>query len=113
MPYSIRSEPGPDGRLIVLSGDADLTAAAELQEMVTAAASEGDKTVTIDLSDATLIDSRTISVLVEWTESLSSAGGRLQVICSNPNILRLLARIGLDRTLRVFATRDEAQSSSA
>ena len=99
MPYSIQSETGPEGRFIVLSGDAALSAASELGEMVRTAVADGENVVTVDLAGATLIDSRTISVLVEWTESLASAGGRLQVICDDPNILRLLKRIGLDRAL--------------
>lgn len=108
MPYSIHSEPDPHGPLIVLAGDADLTAAADLDEMVIGAVANAERLVTVDLSDATLIDSRTIAVLVEWTEKLSSTGGKLQIICADPNILRLLARIGLDRTLNVVASREEA-----
>lgn len=110
MPYSIQLEPGPQGSFIVLAGDADLSAASDLEEMVTAAVAGGERAVIVDLTDATLIDSRTIAVLVQWTEKLATAGGSLRIVCANPNILRLLARIGLDRTLTVFPNRDEAQS---
>jgi anti-anti-sigma factor len=108
--YSIQSEPDPNGPLISLAGDADLGAAADLEEMVIGAVANGERSIRVDLSEATLIDSRTIAVLVEWTEKLSEAKGSLRVICSNPNILRLLARIGLDRTLTVVATREEGES---
>ena len=80
---------------------------------MTAAVAGGETSVIIDLSDATLVDSRTIAVLVEWTEKLSSRDGSLGIICTNANILRLLARIGLDRTLAVYPNRDEAQSGGA
>ena len=110
--YSIRTESGPQGAILVLTGDADLSAAEELQQKLSAAAAEGDTVVTVDLTGTALLDSRSIAVLVEWTETLSEAGGRLPVICDNPNILRLLQRIGLDRTLTTFPSREQALSSA-
>ncbi len=113
MPYSIQPEPDPHGAVIAVTGEADVLAAEELKGVIGAAAEAGHGTVTIDLSDATLVDSRTIGVLVDWTGRLSAAGGGLQLVCDNPNILRLLARIGLDRTLAVFPSREEAQIDNA
>ena len=113
MPYSIQPEPDPHGSVIAVAGEADVLAAGELKELLGAAAEAGNETVTIDLSEATLVDSRTIGVLVDWTGRLADAGGSLKIVCDNPNVLRLFTRIGLDRTLALFPTREEARTDDA
>jgi len=110
MAYTIHQEPGPPGSFIVVTGDADVTAAGDLQEAVTAAVVSGHRSVAIDLSNATLVDSRTIGVLVEWSKRLGATGGSLQVVCANPNILRLFTRIGLDRSITLVSTREDVEA---
>lgn len=108
MPHSIAHDASERGHEIFVSGDADVAAAPDLEECMVEAFTAGARVVTVDLSGATLIDSRTIGVLVRWDERLSSAGGVLKIICPNPNILRMLETMGLDQSLSVFSSRGEA-----
>jgi anti-sigma B factor antagonist len=105
--YSIGIESYGGGRLIGVAGDADVRAAEELQARLDA---EPDPTVTVDLSQAALIDSRTIAVLVDATERLRGGGGDLLVVCRDPNILRLFRRIGLESALTIVDTREQAEA---
>jgi anti-sigma B factor antagonist len=108
--YSIRHELYGGGRLIAVGGDADVRAAEELQIALSTAA---ETTMTIDLSEAALIDSRTIAVLVDATERLRAGGGDLLVVCRDPNILRLFQRIGLDSELTIVESREQAETRAA
>jgi anti-anti-sigma factor len=111
MPHSVVHDAGPEGHVVAISGDADVTAAADLEGCMVEAVTAGARRVTIDLSEATLIDSRTIAALVRWDGKLSSVGGALPIACPNPNILRMLATIGLDQSLSIFASRGEAAAN--
>ena len=109
MPHSITDYANERGPVIAIAGDADVGAALALEERLAEAVTGGARIVTIDLSGATLIDSRTIGVLVGWEERLRSAGGLLPIVCPNPNILRMLETMGLDQSLSIYASHtDEA-----
>ena len=112
MPHSIAHDAAAPGHVIALAGDADVGAASDLEGFLVEAVTAGARQVTIDLSDATLIDSRTIAVLVDWDERLRAAGGALSIVCPNPNILRMLATMGLDQSLAIFSSRAEAASAA-
>jgi anti-anti-sigma factor len=105
MSYSIRDERYDGGRVIVVSGDADVRAADELH---TALETPADPAVTLDLEEATLVDSRTIAVMVDATERLRAGGGDLLVVCRDPNILGLFRRIGLESELTLVESREQA-----
>jgi anti-anti-sigma factor len=103
--YSIRHEQYGGGRLIAVSGEADVRAAEELQMGLDGVV---EATMTVDLTEAALIDSRTIAVLVEATERRRAGGGDLLVVCGEPNILRLFRRIGLESELTLVDSREQA-----
>ncbi len=84
--------------MISVTGDADVSAAAELTSALDNA---GSPTVVVDLSQATLVDSRTIAILVDRTARLRGDAGDLIVVCADPNILRLFRRIGLEDQLTI------------
>jgi len=112
MPYSIAHDVDAPGHVIALAGDADVGAASDLEGCMVEAVTAGARRVTIDLSDATLIDSRTIAVLVGWDERLRAARGALPIVCPNPNILRMLGTMGLDQSLSIVSSREEAASGA-
>lgn len=112
MPHSIAQYADKLGPVIAISGDADVGAAVDLEKRIEDAISGGARTVTIDLSGATLVDSRTIGVLVGWDERLRSEKGALPIVCPNPNILRMLGAMGLDQSLAIYPSRAEAVAAA-
>jgi anti-anti-sigma factor len=91
----------------VAEGDLDVTVAERLEASI-AEASEAAPAVVVDLSGATLVDSRAIGILLTWTERLKRIDGGLAIVGANDNVRRLFGTIGLEREFRFFATRDEA-----
>ncbi len=108
MTYSIRMEAGDGGPVIVVSGEADSTASPLLDEKLGAACNAAPAgVVVVDVSDAEFVDSRTMSVLVNWTERQRAGGGRLPIVCPNSNMLRVFRQIGLDQVLEIVSSRDD------
>lgn len=111
--HSIHSEPHAGGQVIVVAGEADAAAAPAIDDAVRAAflqasAQDSERTIIIDLSEASFVDSRTIGVLVGWIEQLESRGWRMPVVCSDPNMLRVFGMIGLQGTFDFFDSREAA-----
>lgn len=107
MTYSIEVQVAANGPVIAVLGDADLMSADALYAAIEEAAGAHDRIV-VDLSGATLLDSRTIGVLAGWVERLRGRGATMPIVCDDANVLRLFATIGLDREFEFFASRDDA-----
>ncbi len=113
MTHSIRLETAEGGQVIVVAGDADSSAAPGIDEALAAACeSSHPGLVVVDLTEAEFVDSRTMGVFVAWTERQRAAGGRLPIVCTNANMLRVFRQIGLDQTLELVSSRAEALGSS-
>ena len=68
----------------------------------------GNGPIVIDLSEATLVDSRTIGVLAGWHKTLRLTDGGLRLVAADPDLLRLFATIGLEREFEFFPSREAA-----
>ena len=117
MSHSIHSEPHPAGKVIAVAGEADANASPDLDDalrtaVVDVVAEEGGRTVIVDLSEASFVDSRTMGVLVNWAERLGQQGWRMPIVCSDPDMLRLFGMIGLQQTFDFFETREAAAADS-
>ena len=111
MSGSVENHQGPGGRpLIRVEGDADVTVAPALDEAIEEAAA-GQSVVIVDLSEATLIDSRTIGVLANWVEKLRAAGGDLPLVGASADILRLFRTIGLEGSFNFFPTPEAVEAT--
>jgi anti-sigma B factor antagonist len=100
-------------RLLEVDGELDLSTATQLEGPLGEAIESQAAAVLIDLSDCTFIDSTGIALVVRaWQRVDASAGnggeGGLVLCCQNEQVRRVLEVTGLEHSLRVFATRDEA-----
>ena len=96
-----------------MNGELDLSTAAQLEGPLTEATTSPAAAVLIDLTDCTFIDSTGIALVVRaWQRVDATAGnggeGGLVLCCQNEQVRRVLEVTGLELSLRVFATRDEA-----
>jgi anti-sigma B factor antagonist len=103
MAHSLSLEDGARGPVVRIIGDADVNAAAAIDATIAKAATTSAEVVTVDLEQATMLDSRTIGVLVDWSARLRDAGGSLPIVCADPRIRRLFSALGLDRSLELIA----------
>jgi anti-anti-sigma factor len=102
-------------RTIAIRGELDLSTAPELEGPLEETLDSGEGSVLIDLSQCEFIDSTGIALIVRAWQRLDSGGnGRALVICShNEQVRRVLEITGLELSIPVHGTRDEALAAIA
>lgn len=97
-------------RTISVRGELDLSTAPDLEGPLDEALSNGEGSLLIDLSRCEFIDSTGIALIVRaWQRLDSGENGRALVICSqNDQVRRVLEITGLELSIPVHLTRDEA-----
>jgi anti-sigma B factor antagonist len=93
---------GPSGPMIVLSGEADLTSAPELNALISAQLSDGPRELTIDVSGLRYADSASIRTLVLAARTLRERGASLVLLCPQPAVARILTLLGADQMLTIL-----------
>ncbi len=97
-------------RTISVHGELDLSTAPDLEGPLDEALNSGEGSLLIDLSRCEFIDSTGIALIVRaWQRLDSGENGRVLVICSqNDQVRRVLEITGLELSIPVHLTRDEA-----
>lgn len=97
-------------RTISVHGELDLSTAPVLEGPLEEALDSGEGSLLIDLSSCEFIDSTGIALIVRaWQRLDSGENGRALVICSqNDQVRRVLEITGLELSIPVHLTRDEA-----
>ena len=96
-----------------MNGELDLSTATQLEGPLEEAVDSHKAAVLIDLTDCQFIDSTGIALIVRAWQRIDAAAGNggeggLVLCCQNEQVRRVLEVTGLEHSLRVFATRDEA-----
>jgi anti-sigma B factor antagonist len=113
MNFDIRTEQaGDDTYVIALAGEIDLYTAPEFKQQLLDVIGRGAKTVVVDLTDTTFIDSTTLGVLVGGVKRLRPEAGQLSIICSDRNITKIFEITGLNRVFPIHGSRAEALESA-
>ena len=99
---------GEHSYLIALAGDFDLHSGPEFERRVLEALGRGASELLIDLSEVSFIDSTTIGILMRTRKRLAPLGGRVLVVTSDRNILRLFEITALDRMFEIYSRRTDA-----
>jgi anti-sigma B factor antagonist len=86
----------PGWYVITVGGECDMNAAPSLSVAVEAAFTRGASTIVVDLNEVTFIDSTAIGILLAARERLCRSGGRFEVVCSAPNVVRVLEIVGME-----------------
>lgn len=102
-------------RTISVRGELDLSTAPELEGPLEQVLDGGEGSLLIDLSSCEFIDSTGIALIVRaWQRLGSGEDGRDLVICShNDQVRRVLEITGLELSIPVHGTRDEALAAMA
>jgi len=112
MNFDIKTEElGDDAYMISLAGEVDLYTAPEFKQQLLDVISKGAKSVVVDFSNTTFIDSTTLGVLVGGVKRLRPSGGSLALVCTDQNISKIFEITGLDRVFEIYPTRAEAVSN--
>jgi anti-sigma B factor antagonist len=112
MNFDIKTETiSNDAYVIALAGEVDLYTAPEFKQQLLDVIDKGAKSVIVDFSDTTFIDSTTLGVLVGGVKRLRTNDGQLSLVCSDRNITKIFEITGLDRVFTIHPTRAEAVAS--
>lgn len=100
-------------RTISVRGELDLSTAPDLEGPLEQALESGEGSVVIDLCACEFIDSTGIALIVRaWQQLDSGENGRSLVLCSqNDQVRRVLEITGLELSIPVHETRDEAMAA--
>src|ERR1700761_2903406 len=88
---------GESGPMITLSGETDVTTAAELSQLLTAQLSGGTRHLTIDVSGLSFADSASVRVLALAARTLRQRGGDLVLLRPQRAITLILQLTGVDQ----------------
>ena len=89
------------GPVMVLSGEADETTFAELNQVLDSQVSAGVWHLTVDVSGLRFADSAAIHALMRTDRSLKQLGGALEVLHPQPAVARILSLMGVDKIITV------------
>lgn len=103
-----RREIAPRRYVLEVTGDLDVFTAPLLKEQLLAAVEAGAKTIVVDLSAVTFLDSTTLGILVSALRRLRPVGGRLLIAGADTSVRSLFELTGLDRVFTLYPTCDEA-----
>jgi anti-sigma B factor antagonist len=93
--------------IVTIAGEIDISTVTPLRERLFEVAA-GGAPVVVDLEQVSFIDSVGLATLFGAAERAAAHGGSLQVACARPKISELMRLIGLDRTIPLARTLDEA-----
>jgi anti-sigma B factor antagonist len=114
VPFQVSVDDLGDGiQAIAVRGELDLGTAPELEGPLEGALERGEGPILVDLSECEFIDSTGIALIVRAWQRLDGAeGSRDLVICSrNDQVRRVLDVTGLDVSIPVHRSREEALAS--
>ena len=91
-----------DGRAVIrVGGDVDIDTAPSLRRVVREILDDGHRDLIIDVSRVDFIDSTGLGVLVGALKETQAHGGGLELICTQPKMLKLLQLTGLHEAFTV------------
>jgi anti-sigma B factor antagonist len=91
-----------DGRsYLAVRGEIDAYTSPRLRERLTELMDQGAFDLVVDLEGVEFMDSTGLGVLVSSLKRAREHDGNLTLVCSRPQILRVLAITGLDRIFEV------------
>ena len=91
--------------VLEVMGELDLAVAPWLSEQLDALFVGGASSVIVDLSAATFLDSTALGVLVGVLNRCNELGGRVHLVVTEPQILRVLSITGLRESFVIHENR--------
>jgi anti-sigma B factor antagonist len=87
--------------VVAVGGEIDVYTSPSLQERLVDVLKDGSSSIVLDLSDVTFLDSTGLGVLITALKRCRSAGGDLELVTAQPNVLKVLEITGLNEVFQV------------
>jgi len=108
---SFSLEHSNDMTIVTVQGQLVVTNRQEFKQMVLDAMEQGARTVIVDFTDASYIDSSGLGALVSLSRRLRDAGGDLRLVGLSDELRTLFELTRLDALFPLFATRADAMAA--
>jgi anti-anti-sigma factor len=109
--FAIREHRVGGRAVLSVTGEVDLSNAADLRVAIESAASRAFE-LWLDLSGVTFMDSSGLHAMAKARGRLIEANTRLAVICPEGPVLRVLALTGYDRIFEIYVSRSAANHAT-
>jgi anti-sigma B factor antagonist len=100
-----------DTCLIGMSGDFDLFTAPDVRTRLDGLIDDGPRNIIVDLTAVRFMDSSGLAVLLDSWRSFGARQRTFRVVCPPGAVRTTLEITGLDETLPLYATREDAVGS--
>jgi anti-sigma B factor antagonist len=87
-----------------VSGELDLSTATGLRDRIVELVQGGVRDLSVNLEEVGFLDSSGLSALVSGLKRMQEADGRLSLVCSNEQILKVFTVTGLDRVFTIHGS---------
>lgn len=101
-------EDGEPYTLVALTGEADVTNAAALRDVLEAEVAKQPQMLIIDLSDLRFMDSSALHAILRANRTMDRQGGVLALAAPRAPVAKILQLTAADRLLPVYASVREA-----
>ncbi len=110
--YGIRRErSGEDVFVVSLAGEHDLYTAPKVQEELRSAIASGARTIVVDLTETTFLDSTMLHVLLS-ARNEHGDGGRFLLVTDDATVKRVFEVTGIDRFFDFYPSRRAAEEEA-
>jgi anti-anti-sigma factor len=104
----VSARAGDAGPVLVLAGEADVTNAGQLRDVISAQLASGAVYLTIDAAELSFADSAAIGILAGAGRTLKELGGGLDLLRPRKILLKTMTLLGVDQVMIVQAATDMA-----
>jgi anti-sigma B factor antagonist len=87
--------------VVAVEGEIHVSTAPDFSRALNESIAAGRTSMVIDMTGVEFIDSTGLSVLLNALRRVTRAGGRMVLVCTNPNVLRLFEITRLDSTFDI------------
>src|SRR5690349_11154304 len=94
--------------VVEVGGEVDVYTAPRLREAVVSAIDAGNVKLVIDVDRVDFLDSTGVGVLVGALKKVRGEGGTLDIVCTQPRLLKIFDITGLDKVFGLHASVPEA-----
>jgi anti-sigma B factor antagonist len=109
--FSLKDEGWTDDTAVVsVTGDLDLWNAPALEQRLSDCLERGDCWIVVDLTRASFLDSSGLGALTSSMRRVERKGGRLVVVNTGEQMMRVFELTGLHKVLSVVPSRERARA---
>jgi anti-sigma B factor antagonist len=110
--FSVTTRAIDELSVVDVAGEVDVFSASELAEQLTQLFDAGRRTVVVDLTSVTFLDSTGLGTLVAARNRAEEAGGQLPIIGSGERVLKLFRITGLDEVFEIYPSIEAAVTAA-